>query len=291
MSRFVEDAQNILDAAENASKFGDPSQMTVLVESIEDPEHEIAHAVQDGLAGIPGREADTAALDFLKSPQANRRLVGIELVGRRRMIAALPGLLLAATDANPRVRASALQRVGKLGTAAEVSALIDILLRASDPQDFDALAAALTDICIRTGTPASATAPIIKAFANATPGQKASLLSVLGALGGDKALVAVRVALTDPNPEVHAAALRALTAWPEIAAAPDLLQIARATTSGAERDVAFVGFVRMVRESGATADEKLRLLSQAATLASSPSEKMLVLPDWATFLPERRCGW
>ncbi len=251
--------------------------LTVQVESIEDPEHEIMHAVQDGLAGIPGREADTAALDFLKSPQANRRLVGIDLVGRRRMTVALPGLLLAATDANPKVRASALQRVGKLGTAAEVAALIDILLRTSDAQDFDGLATALTDICIRTGTPASVTAPIIKAFASATPVQKAALLSVLGALGGDKALVAVRGALTDPNPEVHAAALRALTAWPEIAAAPDLLQIARTTTSSAERDLAFVGFVRLVRESGATADEKLRQLSQAATLASSPSEKMLVL--------------
>jgi HEAT repeat protein len=251
--------------------------LTVQVESIEDPEHEIAHAVQDGLAGIPGREADAAALDFLKSPQANRRLVGIDLVGRRRMLVALPGLLSAATDANPKVRASALQRVGKLGAATEVSALIDILLRASDPQDLDGLAAALTDICIRTGPPASATATIINAFARATPGQKAALLSVLGALGGEKSLVAVRVAWQDPNPEVHAAALRALTAWPEIAAAPDLLQISRATTSSAERDLAFVGFVRLVRESGATADEKLRQLSQAATLASSPSEKMLVL--------------
>ena len=73
------------------------------------------------------------------------------------------------------------------------------------------------------------------------------------------------------------AAVQALTAWPDLAAAPDLLQIARSTTNSAERDLAFIGYVKLVRESGATADEKLKLLTQATTLASSSPEKMLVL--------------
>ena len=251
--------------------------LTIQVKSAEEPEREIAQAAQDGLAGIPGREADVVALDFLKSPQANRRLIGIDLVGRRRMVVALPGLLTAASDANPKVRASALQRVGKLGASAEVPALINILLRSTEPQDLDGLAAALTDICLRIGAPSTATAQIINALAPATPGQKGALLGVLGSLGGDKALGAVRAALTDTDPEVHAAAVRALNAWPDLAAAPDLLLIVRSTSNAAERELAFLGFVKLVRESGATPDEKLKLLTQAATLAGSSQEKMLVL--------------
>ena len=103
------------------------------------------------------------------------------------------------------------------------------------------------------------------------------MLGVLGSLGGDKALGAVRAALTDTDPEVHAAAVRALNAWPDLAAAPDLLLIVRSTSNAAERELAFLGFVKLVRESGATPDEKLKLLTQAATLAGSSQEKMLVL--------------
>jgi HEAT repeat protein len=259
------------------SAIGHPLSVKILVELVEEPEREISQAAQDGLAGIPVREADAAALDFLKSPKADRRLVGIDLVGRRRMVVALPVLLTAATDADPKVRSSALQRVGKLGASAEVPALIKVLLRSTEAQDIDGSAAALTGICIRAGTPASATAQIASALTTATPAQKAALLGVLGALGGDKALAAVRAALADPNPEVHGAAVQALTAWPDLTAAPDLLQIVRSTTNSAERDPAFNGYVKLVRESGATADEKLKLLTQAMTLAGSSPEKILVL--------------
>ncbi len=276
-----------LAAIQAIAAIGHGLSVKILVETIDDlmaldkssegPDREISLAAQDGLAGIPGREADAAALDFLKSPQANRRLIGIDLVGRRRMVVALPGLLAAAADSNVKVRASALQRVGKLGGSAEVPALIKILLGSTSSQDLESCAAALTDVCLRAGTPAATTAQIITALNSATPVQKAALLNVLGALGGDKALAAVRAAVADPNPEVHAAAVRALTTWPDLSAAPDLLQIIGSTSNGAERDVAFLGFVRLVRESGATPDEKLKRLTQATTLAKSSQENMLVL--------------
>ena len=71
--------------------------------------------------------------------------------------------------------------------------------------------------------------------------------------------------------------MRALTTWPDLAAAPDLLQIVGSAGNGAERDVAFLGFVRLVRESGAAPDGKLKWLTQATTLAKGSQEKMLVL--------------
>ncbi len=250
---------------------------TILVKSTEEPERDISTAIRDGLAGIPGREADAAALSYLNSAQVNRRLIGIELVGRRRMVIALPGLLSAASDGNPKVRSSALQRVGKLGASADVPPVIAILLRSNDAQDLEALASALTDICSRAGAPSTATRQIIDGLASASPAQKGALLGVLGALGGNQSLVAVRAALSDSNPEVHAAAVRALASWPDLAAAPDLLQIARTTTNNAERDLAFGAYVKLVRESTASADEKLKLLTQATGLAASAQEKMLVL--------------
>ncbi|MBI3850995.1 MAG: HEAT repeat domain-containing protein [Verrucomicrobia bacterium] len=256
---------------------GHSSSVPVMVELIEDPENEISQAALDGLAGIPGREADTVVLNMVKSPKAERRIAGIELIGRRRMATAAPALLTAVSDSDAKVRASTLQRLGRLGTPAEVPDLIKLLLRSTDTQDLDGLAEALSGICTRAGSPAPATEQIITALASAQPAQKGALLNVLGAVGGEKALASVRAGLSDPNAEVRDAALRALSEWPDAAAGPDLLQVVRSAANGNQRDVAFRGYVRLARESGGTPAEKLKMLTEAATLTTSPQEKMLVL--------------
>ncbi len=256
---------------------GQAASMPVMVELIEDSDRKISQTAQDGLAGIPGREADSAVLKMLKSPKADCRIAGIELIGRRRMVAAVPGLVTAASDSDAKVRERALQRLGKLGTPSEVPVLIKLVLRSTDAQDLNGLAEALSGICTRVGAPASATGQIIGALSGAQPAQKGVLLGVLGAVGGAKALAVVRAAVNDFNSEVREAAVRALADWPDSATAPDLLQIVRSATGGNQREVAFRGFVRLARESGATAAEKLTLLTEAASLAASPQEKMLIL--------------
>ncbi len=256
---------------------GHAASVPVMVELIEDSENEISQAAVDGLAGIPGQEADAAVLKVVNSPRADRRVTGIELVDRRRMVAAVSALLTAAADADAKVRSSAYQRLGKLGAPAEVPALITMLLRSTDAQDLNGLAEALSGICTRAGAPASATEQIIGGLSGAQPAQQAALLGVLGAVGGEKALVCVRGALNDSNSEVRDAAGRSLADWPDSAAAPDLLQIVRTATNSNQRDLAFRGYVRLARESGATAAEKLNILTEAATLTTSPPEKLLVL--------------
>lgn len=256
---------------------GHSLSVKILVELGQDSEREISQAAQDGLAGILGTEADGATLKFLKNPVASQRLIGIDLVGRRRMLVAMPELLTAATDANASVRSSAIQRVGKLGSPAEVSSLIRILLQSTNPQELNVLTEAITSICSRAGSPSLAITQIVNALSPATPAQKGALLAVLSSIGGERPLVAVRAALTDSNQDVQAAALSSLSAWPDMAAAPDLLQIVRAKANNADRELAFRGYVRLVRESELSGGEKLKRLSEVAALADGTPEKMLVL--------------
>jgi HEAT repeat protein len=256
---------------------GHAASVPVMIQLMNDSNSEVSQAAMDGLAGITGPEADAAVLNLLRRQEADRRITGIDLVGRRRMLTAVPALMTTAGDSDAKVRSSAYQRLGKLASPAEVPALLNLLQRSTDAQDLTGLAEALSSICTGAGSPASATAQIIAALSGAQPAQKATLLSVLGAVGGDKALASVRAQLSDPNPEVRDAAVRALSEWPDSAAAPDLLQLVRAGTNGNQRDLAYRGYVRLARESGATAAEKLTLLAEAATLATSPQDKMLVL--------------
>lgn len=262
---------------------GSPEAVQALAELIEYPDREISQAAIDGIAGIPGGEADAVVLKLIKSPNLLRspkaavRIIGIDLVGRRRMASAVPALLVAATDVDAKVRASAQQRLGKLASPAEVPALLKQLAAATDAQDISGLGEALSSVCMLAGSPASATEQIIGALSGAQPAQKVALLGVLGTVGGEKALVSVRAGLNDANAEVRDAAVRALAEWPDAAPASDLLQLVRATASGPQRDVAFRGYVRLARESSASAAEKLKALSDVSTLAANAQEKSLLL--------------
>jgi HEAT repeat protein len=214
---------------------------------------------------------------MVKGAKAEQRIAGVNLVGRRRMATAVPALVTAASDPDAKVRASALQRLERLGTPAEVPDLVKLVLRTTAPQDLSGLTDALSSICTQAGSPAAATDQIITALGKAQPAQKSALLGVLGAVGGNKALASVQAALKDAQPEIQKSALQALASWPDTAAMPELLRIVRAGGEGSERGTALRGYVRLARESNASAEDKLKQLSEAATLATNPQEKMLVL--------------
>ena len=83
---------------------GQASAVPVMVELIEDPDSEISQAAVDGLAGIPRREAHLAVLQMLGSPKADRRITGIDLVGRRRAEGSEVSFVEAGSDV--RIRAA-----------------------------------------------------------------------------------------------------------------------------------------------------------------------------------------
>jgi len=265
-----------VEAIRALAAIGQGPAVPVLVGLLTDASREISQEALEGLAGIPGRDADAAAINLMKSSKPEQRISGINLAGRRRMVAAAPALVIAASDTDAKVRAAALQRLEKLGTPAEVPDLIKLLMSTSSAQDLSGLTDALSSICSQAGAPAATTDQIIAALTKAQPAQKSSLLTVLGAIGGNKALASVQSAL-DSQPEVRKAALQALASWPDSAAMPELLRIVRAGGDNDERGTALRGYVRLARESGASAEDKLKQLSEAATLATNTQEKMLVL--------------
>jgi len=256
---------------------GSYGAVQAVAELIAYPIEDISTAAVDALAGMSGDATDAVVLNLLKNQSSDQRMIGIDLAGRRHLVAAVPALLVASADADAKIRASAVQKLGRLASTDEIPALLKQLSAATNEQDIAGLAEALGSICTRAGSPASTTAQIITVLTSAQPAQKAALLGVLSAVGGEKALVAVRGALADSNAEVHDAAVRALADWPDGTAAPELLQLARSGAGGSQREVALRGYVRLARESSAPPAEKLASLSEAMSLATSPSEKMLVL--------------
>jgi HEAT repeat protein len=256
---------------------GDASVCKSLLGLLADPNRETVLAAQDGLAALPGRATDRAVIKLMTDVSPSMRVIGIELAGRRRMVAAVPVLFRAAADPAPTVRASAIKRLGELGRPADLPALLNLLLRNSDAKELELISESLGDICTRAPIPTAFNPTLGAAFPRASQSQQVALLEALGIVGGADALAVASAALADADPAIHTAALSVLAEWPDATAAPVLLRHIPQARNPEERAEAFRGLIKLTRESNLSPGDKLNLLTQAEAVAAKPSDQKLLL--------------
>jgi HEAT repeat protein len=260
---------------------GAASASPVLVELVDAAENEIAQAAQESLAALPGKEVDATVMAMLRSSESARRLIAIELIGRRRMLSAVPALQKAATDTDAKVRPAALKRLGELGNVAELPSLLDLLMQAKGA-DLDAAEQAVSAVCGKADDPESCSGKITGLYAQAGPAQKGALLRVLSTIGGANALTAVRTALKDSNADVRAAAIRALGDWKTADAAPDLLDLAANAGNPTEKMLSLRGYLGLAGNADLPLEQRLTMCRRAAELIRRAEEKKLLLAALGT---------
>jgi HEAT repeat protein len=258
-------------------EIGNASGVPVLAELLADGESEVSQAAQDALAAIPGDKADAAVMAMFNSSKSSLRLMALELIGRRRMIASIPVLLEAATGDDVEVRRTALRKVGELGGPGELTALLDLLMQLNSSEDLYAGEQALSTVCAKDDDPQSHSETLINRLGQAGSAQKGSLLRVLGGIGGTKALEVVRLAVNDPDSEVRPVAISVLCAWKTPDAAPDLLALARTSPEPSRKTAALRGYIRLVRDDSLSTEDKVLMCSVANRLVQRDEEKKLLL--------------
>jgi HEAT repeat protein len=254
-----------------------PSAVPVLEGLLADADDDISQTAKKSFAALPGREADAAVMSMLSSSETSRRLTALELIGRRRMTAAVGELLKVAREADPKVRPAALSKVGELGGPAQLPALLELLMDFESSQDLNAVRQALSDVCTKADDPQSCAQKLIAPLDKAGPAQKSVLLRVLSVIGGSNALKAVRKAVNDPDPEVHVAAIRALCAWKTAEAAPDLLALAKTADNPNEKRLCLRGYLGLAAHPDLSTGRRLSMCRQAAGLIERDDEKRLLL--------------
>ncbi|MGB2865761.1 MAG: HEAT repeat domain-containing protein [Sedimentisphaerales bacterium] len=258
-------------------QIGHASAVPVLTDLLGATDSEISQAAREALAAMPGDEADAAVMAMLNSSETAPRLMALELIGRRRMMASVPALLEAAAGPDAEVRPAALKKVGELGRPTEFSALLDLLVQFEARQDLDAAEQALSAVCAKTDNPESYTSRLTSRLSNASPAQKSAMLRVLSVIGGTNALNAVREAAKDSNAQVSDAAIRVLCSWKTADAAPDLLVLAKNSSNRAQKTAALRGYINLVRDDKLPTEKKLEICKQAAALIQRDEEKKLLL--------------
>jgi len=254
---------------------GTAAHLAGLAVKADGAEQRVARA---SLARLQGAEIDAAMMGLIEKgdpPVRREVIVALKTRGAR---SAVPALLKAAEDADRTVAQEALKALRDLADANGVAALLRIHAKPGSEALRPDVENALVTISRRTGTVAQAVATVTRSLSGAAAPERASLLRVLGRLGGGESLKAVRSALNDENADVRDAAIGALAEWADGSALEDLLAVARSAREVRPKVLALRGFARLAGEAEDRPPEQLAtMFADAMGLADRPDEKKALL--------------
>lgn len=234
-----------------------------------------AIAARESLDRIVGKDVDDALLAFLKETDAKVRAEAARSLGVRRMSSAVSSLLKTAEESEPAVRALIFKALSNVVKGEDLPALAAVVARTSDASD-EAAGAILAAAAQIPDADQRADA-VVAACGKATGPGKLALWTVLGRLGGPKALEVLRAGVKDPDEEARKAAIRALGLWPDTGAAEDLLALAKSAPDETMQVLALRGYVRLAGLAKERPAEAVKMLRTALETAKRPDEKKLAL--------------
>jgi HEAT repeat protein len=257
---------------------GDVSVVPVLVETMT-AGGEPGDAARESLESIAAEGVDQKLIEVMKhTDDLGQRARFIEILDRRRAVAAVPALLQEALHEDANIRRRSMSALGRLGSAADVPGMVKVLLKIEDARERDDTQKAITSVCTRVPDENQRGDPVLAVYATANQADKNVVLPVLGRIGGPKALEQVRVALASGDAEHYDCAVRAISNWPDATVAEDLLKISESAKEETQRVRAVRALARVaVLPSDQPDNEKLALLKRTIERASRTEERNLIL--------------
>ncbi|MGI6460189.1 MAG: HEAT repeat domain-containing protein [Candidatus Hydrogenedentales bacterium] len=255
--------------------------VATLVAFLNSTDEAAAEAAYDALVSMRGDTVDPALASSIAGAAPAVHATLLELLANRRAEQAVPSALEGLTAGEVDVRTAALDALGLLGGPVEAPVVIGVLTKTADPSERGSAENALHAMGARKGK--EVLPAILEAMDGSGPDAHLTLLHAAAGIGTTRALDAVLAAMKDAHPEIASEAMRILSNWAALDAAPHLEALA-----GGEELTPYVlglrGFVRLAQEQAQGAQQQ-EMLGKALQLARRPEEVKLVLGAWGA-LPE-----
>ena len=197
----------------------------------------------------------------------------------QRQIAATPALIKALDDSDATVRQIALAALGETVELKDLDVLISLVTSPKNAEDTATAVKALRTACVRMPDGDACAGKLVGAMSRAPMETKCTILDILGAMGGPKALQAIAVAGKDASPELQDTATRLLGEWMNVDAGPVLLDLAQNAPVEKYRIRAIRGYIRLVRQFNMPAAQRAQMCAKALNAAQRTTEKKLVLKE------------
>jgi len=258
---------------------GNASSVPPLVKAGGTGSDEEKEAAVVALRNIAGEGVDQALIAAMTeaAPPLRAELIGV-LHGRS-TAAAIPALLDQTACDDAEVQMAAFKALGHLAGPADLPKVVDRLVGLKGDAVRPAAERAVIEVAQKAPDAAGCAAPVLAALEKADGAAvQASLLRVLGGIGGAEALAAVCQAVDAGPPALRDAAIRTLAAWPDPSAVAALVGVVRKTDDQTHRVVALRGAIRLLGDTAGTSPaDAMKAYKDLMAAADRPEDKKLVL--------------
>jgi HEAT repeat protein len=272
-----------LAAVRALGELADPSSVPLLLAVFTAAEPALVEAAQASFAKLAGPGVDAAIADQLNDLMGRHaaqvpglRVALLDVVARRRIAAATAATLKAADDPRPEVRQAAIRALGRIIGQDEFPHLVRRLLAAKSPEEINLFKDALQAACSRVTDRDACAGQLAGLLSGAPVAARATVIQWMGRVGGAKALGIVSADARSTDAQIQDAALQALGNWPDLEAAPVLLEMARNLSAEKLKTRALRGYIRLARQMDMPPDRRRAMCDEALRLAGRDEEKKLV---------------
>ncbi len=257
-------------------KQGDASAVPTLLE-LATAGNDLSDDAKAALVMLSGTDIDVLIASRLAGADTKTKAVLFELIGARRIAAAEPAVREALGDKDESVRSAAVGALGQLISLEDFALLTSRLLASENVGDTKVLQAALQTAAMRMADIDGCAAKLSACLKEASAAKQDFLLTLLGRLGGSKALETVVQNASSQNAQVKDAATKVLGEWSTADAAPALLELAKNDSEEKFRVRALRGYIRIARQLQLTPDERIEMYQTAMKLAQRNEERQIAL--------------
>ncbi|HUS39449.1 MAG: HEAT repeat domain-containing protein [Pirellulales bacterium] len=241
--------------------------------------NEVSRATRDSLVAVYGEGADQKIVAAMQAADdLPQRAALIDVLSRRRSVAAVPALLEEAVHSQADIRRPAMAALSHLAEIDNVPAMVQGVLRSEEGGERDEAEKAIMLLCNRIEDNDKRADSVLTVFDDEDEVDRKALLPLLGRIGGPRALQQIQVALKSDDKDLYEVGVRAICNWPDGAVAGELLEIFESSEEESHRLRAMRAFIRVIalRHERSTA-ESLALLQKAMELSSRDEERNLIL--------------
>jgi len=235
-------------------------------------------AIRDVLLGFPADQVIPDAASRLGNvpPPAQKALV--EVLAERRAGSSFEQVLALTRTEDETLSKAALTALERLAGPEDVDRLLELLRDAGRRGEVPLIQNALVSAVLQVPDPEHRAARILEAYEESSESLRPDLLRPLARIGGDAAFrLVLRETRNSGSGRIRAAALYALTQWPDLQAADELLGVCRDQDLSRYMFQALQGYVRLVRDTDLPPDDKAAMLAETLELPLGTQEKNLVV--------------
>ncbi|MFT3746726.1 MAG: DUF1080 domain-containing protein [Agriterribacter sp.] len=273
------DASVKLAAIAAAGKIGHQESLPALLALLKTADTADAAAVKTALLSLKGETVTEKTGDALADASPAGKAAIIDVLGARRDDKKLKDIISLMNSADPLISRSARNAVKQIGSPRQVTQLNPLLLAASNTQDItdiqDGMIAGVSSFTKEE----QRTKLVLEHMKRAPDDKKYLYYRIMSGVGGNEALSTVAGSFASGNDAAKKAVIDALSEWKDGEATTQIYQVLQQSAQSSFTKNAVAAFIKQIRASDNTGDNKLIMLRNAMEYTQDADQKNQILSE------------